>query len=157
MANLNILNEKCIIVVDDEPDVIESIQEVLDMCEIHSATSYEGAMDLLASKSFDIAILDIMGVNGYDLLAVANEKGITAVMLTAHAMSPDNFAKSMDEGACAYLPKDSLAEIDTFLSEIIEHGNQACGLPGRWFNRLKGYFESQFGPGWLDEYKGAWQ
>jgi hypothetical protein len=29
-------------------------------------------------------------------------------------------------------------------------------LLGKWFERLKGYYDNKFGPGWLDEYKGAW-
>ena len=157
MTNLNILKEKKIIVVDDEPDIIESIEEMLEMCDIKSSTSYESAVKLLETTTFDLAIFDIMGVNGYDLLSLANKKGITTVMLTAHGMTPVYFVKSMNEGACAYLPKDILTEIDTFLAEILEYGNQACGLPGRWFKKLKGYFDYQFGPGWLEKYKGAWQ
>jgi len=39
----------------------------------------------LQTRPFDIAILDIMGVDGYGLLRVAKERGVVAVMLTAHA------------------------------------------------------------------------
>ncbi len=156
MANADILTGKKILIVDDEPDIIESIEEALDMCDLESASSYEEAEQLLMFKTYDVAVLDIMGVNGYGLLSIASGKGIPAVMLTAHALTADNFAKSMDGGACAYLPKDTIAEIDTFIAEIIEDGRKECGLFGRWFDRLKGYYENKFGEGWLDEYKGAW-
>jgi len=32
-------------------------------------------------------------------------------MLTAHALSPDNFAKSISGGAKAYIPKEKMTEI----------------------------------------------
>jgi DNA-binding NtrC family response regulator len=156
MADAKILEGKKILIVDDEPDVLEALEEALDMCDIDTATEYETAKQLLKSKNYDIAVLDIMGVNGYELLAVANRQGIPAVMLTAHALSTDNFAKSMDGGACAYLPKDRLFEIDVFLTDVLEDGFKNRGLLGKWFDRLKGYYENKFGPGWLDEYKGAW-
>ena len=155
MANAKILEGKKVLIVDDEPDVLEALEETLDMCEIDTSTEYEKANQLLNSKSYDLAVLDIMGVNGYDLLAVADRKGIPAVMLTAHALSANNFAKSMDEGACAYLPKDRLSEIDVFLTDVLEDGGKNIGLLGKWYDRLKGYYDNKFGPGWLDEYKVA--
>ena len=127
-----------------------------DMCHIDTATEYETAKKLLESKYYDIVVLDIMGVNGYELLAVAHKKGIPAVMLTAHAPSADNFAKFMDEGDCAYLPTDRLFEIDVFLTDVLEDSTNNSGVLGKWFDCLKGYHENKFGPGWLDEYKGAW-
>ena len=156
MADAKILEGKKVLLVDDEPDVLEALEEALDMCDIDTSTEYETAKHLLESKNYDIAVLDIMGVNGYELLAVAHEKGIPAVMLTAHALSADNFAKSMDGGACAYLPKDRLFEIDVFLTDVLGDGIKNRGVPGMWFDRLKGYYENKFGPGWFDEYKDAW-
>ncbi len=151
MAESDILNGKKILIVDDEPDIIETIEELLDMCDVSSSTSFESAEQLLESNTFDIAVLDIMGVDGYKLLSIANKKNITSVMLTAHALSPVNFAKSINEGACAYLPKDKVNEIVEFLADILEHGNNACGLLGGWFDRLNEFFERKFGPDWLDE------
>jgi len=151
VAEENILNGKKILIVDDEPDIIETIEELLDMCDVKSATSFEAAAQLLESSTFDIAILDIMGVNGYELLSIAKTKKITTVMLTAHALNIINFAKSMEGGACAYLPKDKIDELVDFLADILEHGNDACGLLGGWLDRLNEYYERKFGPGWLDE------
>jgi len=47
-----------------------------------------------------------MGVNGYDLLNLSKVKGIHALMLTAHALSPEHLEKSIGGGACCYLPKE---------------------------------------------------
>ena len=156
MADTKILEGKKVLIVDDEPDVLEALEDALDMCDIDTAADYDTAKQLLESKNYDIAVLDIMGVDGYELLAFTGRRGIPAVMLTAHALSADNFAKSMDGGACAYLPKDRLLEIDVFLTDVLEDGSKNRGVLGKWFDRLKGYYENKFGPGWLDEYKGAW-
>ncbi len=157
MVDTQILAAKRILVVDDEPDILESVEEVLSMCTVETASEYGAASKLLNEETYDIVVLDIMGVKGYELLDIANEKEVPAVMLTAHALSADNFAESMKKGAHAYLPKDKLFEIDVFLAEILEEGNNKAGLLGKWFNRLKGYYENKFGPGWLEEYKGSWQ
>jgi hypothetical protein len=77
-------------------------------------------------------------------------------MLTGHALSPANFAKSMGGGADAYLPKDRLAELDVFLADVLGDDRQEPEGLGRWFDRLKGHYEKKFGPGWLEEYKGSW-
>ena len=156
MADTSILEGKKVLIVDDEPDIIESLEEALDMCELTAAAQFETAKQLMEDNHYDLAVLDIMGVNGYQLLSLAQQRGIPAVMLTAHALSADNFARSMDGGACAYLPKDKLFEIAEFLSDVLEDGCRQAGVLGRWFERLKGYYENKFGPGWLDEYKGAW-
>ncbi|MBW2430188.1 MAG: response regulator [Deltaproteobacteria bacterium] len=156
MANNSILEGKKVLIVDDEPDVLKTLEDVLDMCDIDAASDHETAKQLLNSNYYDIVVLDIMGVNGYGLLAAANKKNIPTVMLTAHALNPENFAKSMNDGACAYLPKHKLSEINLFLSDVLEEGCKKSRMLGKWFERLKDYYENKFGPGWLDEYKGSW-
>lgn len=93
-----ILKGKKVLIVDDDLDIIEFMEEALDMCELHTADQYETAKQMLEDNDYDMAVLDIMGVNGYELLSLANKRGIPAVMLTAHALSADNFAKSMSGG-----------------------------------------------------------
>jgi DNA-binding response OmpR family regulator len=90
MTQKDLLEGKRILIVDDEPDVLETLEEFLTMCDVTKATTYEKAKDLLETRDFDLAILDIMGVKGYELLEVATQKNIIAVMLTAHALSPDS-------------------------------------------------------------------
>ena len=156
MKNKVTLKGKKILAVDDEPDILESIEEVLENCDVDTAKDFKTAKQLLNSKTYDLVVLDIMGVQGYDLLEIAREKNSRVVMLTSHALSPDNFAKSMDGGADAYLPKNKLAELDVFLEDVLDDDRQKPGVLGMWFDRLKGYYEKKFGPGWLDEYKGSW-
>ncbi|MBW2303229.1 MAG: response regulator, partial [Deltaproteobacteria bacterium] len=94
MNQKDLLEGKRILLVDDEPDVLETLEELLPMCNVVKATSYEEAERLLDTQFFDIAVLDIMGVKGYELLEKAKKKKVIAVMLTAHALSVEDTKKS---------------------------------------------------------------
>ena len=152
MNDIKILEGKKLLIVDDEPDVIETLKDLLDMCIIDAATDFETAKKLLNQHKYDITVLDIMGVKGYDLLEIANKKGVPALMLTAHALSPDNFAKSISGGAKAYIPKEKMTEIAIYLSDLLK-AQEGTGKPYRWFARLKPFFSVQFGKDWLKEYR----
>jgi DNA-binding NtrC family response regulator len=144
------LKGKRILLVDDEPDILGSLEEMLDDCEVDRAESYEDAAALLEKQVYDVAILDIMGVRGYDLLALANQRGVPVLMLTAHALSPDNLVKSVKEGARAYVPKDKIADIRIYLRDIFEEPHSR-GRLGRWFARLEPFFEETFGEYWKEK------
>ena len=152
MENLNILKDKNILIVDDEADVLATLTDLLDMCRTDTASDFENAKRLLDENVYDIVILDIMGVKGYDLLEIARQKNFPALMLTAHAMSPDHFAKSISGGAKAYIPKEKMAEIAIYLSDLL-NAQEGKEKPHRWFARLKSFFETQFGKGWLESYR----
>ena len=147
----NILKGKRILIVDDEPDVLSTLEEILEKCRISLAGNFEEAKRLLSERSFDGAILDIMGVNGYDLLSITREKGIPTLMLTAHALSIGDFVESIDRGAQAYVPKDKITEIETFLGDIIEAKGKKGKRPGTWFARLEPFFRERFGADWKEK------
>ena len=105
MSKEALLLGKKILIVDDEPDILDTLEELLPMCDITKASSFDEAMGLLEKEKFEIAILDIMGVAGFDLLKIAAKKKVISVMLTAHALSPDNVVRSYKEGAAFYVPK----------------------------------------------------
>jgi DNA-binding NtrC family response regulator len=148
------LEGKKILIVDDEPDVLETLGELLDMCEIDSARNFETAERLLKENSYDAAILDIMGVKGYDLLQLARGTELPVLMLTAHAFSPDHLVKSLKRGAFAYIPKDEMVNIATYLDEAI----QAKCIDDRkiknWFRKLSPIFDKKFGSDWRIKHKG---
>ena len=64
MRSASLLQDKIILVVDDEKDVLDTVEEVLDMCLVTKAQDYESARQYLMGYTYDIVILDIMGVNG---------------------------------------------------------------------------------------------
>jgi hypothetical protein len=67
-----------------------------------------------------IAILDIMGVCGYELLAVANLRKILTLMLTAHALSEEQLKHSAKEDAAYYAPKEQIDNIYLFAADSLE-------------------------------------
>lgn len=157
MADDVILKGKRILIVDDEPDVLETLEEMLSQCLIDKAPSFETGVKFLNKNKYDLAILDIMGVKGYELLRLATEKDIPAIMLTAHALSPDSLIRSIKEGAHSYVPKDKLPEIASFVKEILRANQTGGQKPGSWFVRLRPFFDKHFGPGWREKDKDFWQ
>ena len=98
MGKKDLLDGKRILIVDDEPDVLDTLAELLPMCRVTKASSFDEAKEVLDSQYFNMAILDIMGVDGYELLEIAKKKDVIAVMLTAHALSPEDTVKSYEGG-----------------------------------------------------------
>jgi CheY-like chemotaxis protein len=145
------LKGKAILVVDDELDVLETVGEELDMCRVDKAGDYNAAMQYLASYTYDIVILDIMGVNGFDLLQDAVDRGFPAVMLTAHALTPEALKKSIKLGAVSFLPKDKMSELRPFLEDVVLGGGKPVWK--RFFDSLGYYFNKRFGPDWMEKDK----
>ena len=140
-----LLDGKRVLIVDDEPDILETLEELLPMCKVTTASSFEQAKELMETESFDMAILDIMGVNGYELLKIAGEQRIIAVMLTAHALSPENTVRSFKEGAAYYIPKEKMINIATYLNDVLEAKERGKSFWTRWFERFGAYYEEKFG------------
>ena len=157
MSEKSLLDGKRILTVDDEPDVLESLEELLPMCDVVRASNFNEAKELLESQPFDMAILDIMGVDGYKLLEIARDKKVIAVMLTAHALSVDDTVKSYKEGAASYIPKDELANITAFLEDILEAKEKGQNFWWRWLDRLGTYYEKKFGADWQNKDKEFWE
>ena len=157
METNNLLDGKKILVVDDEPDVLASLEELLSMCEVVKASRYEAARNLIEKEHFDLVVLDIMGVSGYDLLELATSKNMVAVMLTAHALTPENIVKSYREGAAYFLPKEEMVNIASFLEDILDAKQKGKSTWDSWMNRLAGYCERTFGAKWQDTEKDFWE
>ncbi len=147
---VSLLKGKTILTVDDEPDVLQVLKdEILASCAdctIDQATTYDDAAGLLRSKQYDVVVLDIMGVRGFDLLEIAVNRNYKVAMLTAHALSPEALKKSHDLGARAYLPKDKLGEIVPFLEDMLKHEYKTGWR--RLLEKLENYFDERFEPGW---------
>ncbi len=157
MSNRSLLDYKRILIVDDEPDVLDTLEQLLPMCDVVKASTFDEAKDLLETQYFDIAILDIMGVDGYTLLEIAKQREVIPVMLTAHALSPENLAKSYKEGAASYVPKEEMTNITTFLNDILEAKEQGKNVWWRWLDRLGKYFDRKFGPNWQRGDEDLWK
>ena len=156
MASDDVLKGKKILIVDDEVDVLESLEDLLDECNIETASTYEAAKELLEKNAYDATILDIMGVRGFDLLEIAANKKIPALMLTAHGLNPENLVGSIKLGAKSYIPKEKMSEIDIYLKEIFISEEKGVEKSGNWFARLGSFFDERFGAGWKHKDKKFW-
>ena len=158
MSTTSDLIGKKILIVDDEPDILGVLEDILDMCTVVKAATFEEGKTLLESQTFDIAILDIMGVDGYGLLEIATSKNIPAVMLTAHAFSPDNLVKTIKEGAASYIPKEEISHIAEYLIDVLKARDEGTNPWGSWQERLpSSYFEKRWGSSWKDTDNDFWE
>jgi CheY-like chemotaxis protein len=148
--NKSILEGKRILAVDDESDVLavleEEISDACPTCKLDKATTYEEALKLLEANFYDIVVLDIMGVRGFDLLDTAVKKNLKVAMLTAHALSPDALKRSHDMKARAYLPKEKLGEIVPFLEDVLTYEFESGWK--RLFEKLHSFFTDRFESDW---------
>ena len=110
---------KAILVVDDELEILDTVKEVVDMCLVYKVPDYNSAIQLLLGFTYNIVILDIMGVNGFELLKIAVRRGFPTVMLTAQALSTEALKNSIKLGAVSFSPKDKVLELPYFLEQVV--------------------------------------
>lgn len=155
-AQRSFLKGKHILAVDDEEDILETIVEILDESEVDTARDYSSASAKIKQGRYDLAILDIMGVDGLQLLEEAVEQEIPSVMLTAHAISPETLMESIRKGAISYLPKESLADLDELLNDLLEAHHRGEPPWKLLFEKLGDYFDQRFGPAWKEKDREFW-
>jgi CheY-like chemotaxis protein len=151
MAKDSVLKDKVILVVDDEPDMLETVADELDMCLVHKAKDYNTGLQYLLSYNYDVVILDIMGVNGFELLKTSVERGFPTVMLTAHALTPDALKKSIKLGALSFVPKEKVASLKEFVEDVVLGAGKPLWI--KFFDKMGNFFNRRFGPDWKERDK----
>jgi hypothetical protein len=108
----------------------------------------------MISLTYDLVILDIMGVRGFDLLELAVTRKLPVVMLTAHALTPEALKRSYEMGARAYLPKENWRG-GSFLEDVLKYEY----LPGwrRLLEKLEGFFNERWGKYWKKPEEKFWK
>ncbi len=158
MKTDEIIRGKYVLAVDDEPDVLESLVELLDICKIDQASSFDEAKEMIEQNYYDIVILDIMGVDGYELLKVAKARKFPALMLTANALSSDSLKRSAEEGAAYFAPKDEMVNIKDFVADVIDAIDKKKNPWVKMFNRLGDFYDRRFsGPNWREKESEYWK
>jgi DNA-binding NtrC family response regulator len=148
---MKILEEKRILVVDDEPDVLETVTDLLESSQIVTAGSFEDARQKIAEESFDLVLLDIMGVNGFALLEACRAAKLPAAMLTAHALNIESLNLAVRLGALSFLPKEELHRLPELVAEIFDGLEQGKTHWKKLFQRLGHIFKERLGILWEDE------
>jgi DNA-binding response OmpR family regulator len=159
METRNLLQGKRVLIVDDEPDILDVLTELLSACMVDRASTFETAKELLENERYDAVVLDIMGVKGFDLLKLAAQKEIPALMLTAHSLNVESLKKSAEEGASYFVPKEHITEIATFVADVLEARQKMENPWVRWYKRLCGFFDGNMkfnGPHWREQHKEFW-
>jgi len=118
-----------ILVVDDEPDVLELEQAMLTRAgyEVDVAADGPTALRLVDGSRYDLIILDVMmpGLDGFDVCreikADPRHAGIPVLFLTARD-EPKSLLKGFDAGASMYISKPFseaklLAMVQTLIAE----------------------------------------
>jgi CheY-like chemotaxis protein len=157
METKEVLLGKRVLLVDDEPDVLNLLTELLSVCMLDRATGFEEARQLLETQYYDIAVLDIMGVRGFELLEIAKSRHIPSLMLTAHALSDESLKRSAEGGASYFVPKEEIGKIEVFVADVIEAIEEKKNPWLRWYERLGSFFNEKFsGPNWREQAKEFW-
>jgi DNA-binding response OmpR family regulator len=116
-----------ILVVDDEPDVVEFIERTLrpEGFEVISASDGMGALDMVDSEKPDLVLLDIMMpvMSGYEVCELIKsnpQTKNTPVICVSSAHTPDARALSLRVGAATlivkpFLPAELVAQIRRYL------------------------------------------
>ena len=136
---------KKILAVDDEKDILEIIGEELDMADVDTALNYQTASEKIKTNKYDLAILDIMGVDGLKLLDEAVERKIPSVMLTAHAMNYEALMLSIRKGSISFLPKEKLGDFVRLLDMLLSAYDSGQSTWEILFGELGNYFDKKFG------------
>jgi CheY-like chemotaxis protein len=148
VGTTEILIGKRILAVDDEPDVLEIIHDQLEPSEITTASTYEQATDLLSRDHFDLVLLDIMGVRGFELLEQCRDRHFPAAMLTAHSINAESVNRALNLGAVSFLPKEELANLGEHVADIFEGLAKGRSHWKKLFDRLGPFFRDRLGLTW---------
>ncbi len=150
MTTSQILRDKLVLAVNEEEDVLEIIEEELSFetanVTLHAATTFENARQYLVSYTYDLAVLDIWGMRGLDLLEIAHNANIPVVILTTHMFSVEDLRKSIELGARACLPLEKLGSLIPFLEDVLKLDYQST-----WemvLDQVGKLFTKRFGSDW---------
>ena len=123
-----------ILLVDDEPRFIDSLQNILTQCQYNCTKTLTGlkAIEQLKSGTFDLALLDINlpDVSGCDLVQFIKTSKIptAAVMLTGE-QSIETAVNAMKLGAYDFLRKPVNYELLTkTIDKALQHNKIECQL-----------------------------
>jgi len=111
------MEKKKILAVDDEPNILMSIEFILEMegYEVHTARDGEEALETAERVKPDLILLDINMPrrDGYELCRILRERedmaGMKVIMLTAKGQTLEK-KKGLEVGADEYVTKPFSAE-----------------------------------------------
>ena len=128
-------NKKKVLIVDDEPNIVVSLEFLLKQAgyETEVARDGQGALDAAKVFSPDLVLLDVMlpGIDGYEVLRAIRSRsentGMKVILLTARGREVDRL-KGLDLGADLYFTKPfSTRDLVAAVANCLESGEAADG------------------------------
>ena len=138
------MSRKKILVVDDEPDVLEFLERVLERRGYRVVTAANGTEGLIRAQVErpDLILLDILmeKMDGWEtlrLLKLDDESRDVPVVIVSALTEPKDKIRALQEGAVDYITKpfeveESLAKIAAILEERVGEasGPRGAAVPG---------------------------
>lgn len=132
------MNSRRVIVVDDDPDILNLVSILLQRLGVQVSTfaNGRGAIRYLAQETPDLVVLDLMlpDVDGMDILrqirARTRFEDVPVLVLSAKA-DPDTIRTALDSGADSYVTK--LYITNSLLDRVrllLTHGRRSRSLFG---------------------------
>lgn len=103
------MDKPCVLVVDDDREIVRAIVKLLELEDIRSLTAYDGlsALDMLATQEVQLVILDVMmpRLDGLSaMLKIREKKNIPIIILSAKSEDSDKIL-GLSMGADDYMVK----------------------------------------------------
>ena len=103
------MDKPCVLVVDDDKEIVHAIVKLLEMEDIRSLTAYDGlmALDILSKQDVQLLILDVMmpRLDGLSaMLKMREKKNIPIIILSAKSEDSDKIL-GLSMGADDYIVK----------------------------------------------------
>ena len=120
-----------ILVVDDEPVIVESARKILSAegYVVRTANTAESALSMLRDEAPDIALVDLKlpELSGMDLLGIVKKEfpHMGVIVMTGYT-TEENALAAMQNGAVAFLPKPFSFEE---LLSAIQRASQLANVP----------------------------
>ncbi|NVM22667.1 MAG: response regulator [Desulfobacterales bacterium] len=118
-----------ILIVDDEPELVEALVNYLDEYNVDYAHDADSALKKIDSGKFKIVMTDIVmaGVDGIELLRRIKSRnpGIQVIMMTGQT-TVMRASEALQDGALKYLlkPFDDIGEVDRAIDEAIKKAKE---------------------------------
>ncbi len=131
------MDKPCVLVVDDDQEIVAAIIKLLQLEEIAAIAAYDGlqALDILQSNNIQLIILDIMmpRLDGLSaLLKIREKQNIPIILLSAKSEDSDKIL-GLSMGADDYItkpfnPGELLARVKSQLRRYLHLGAQVKPL-----------------------------
>ena len=114
------LDKRKVLVVNNDPDIFESLERYLDVCRLYKASDIRTAMVYLEYRLFDIVIWDTDSIEPLDLSGNLLKKGIPTVFFMEGQNPDDNLNKYIKQGAVPLPNRNNLSGIKSFLEGLVQ-------------------------------------